>query len=144
MKKIVFFAVICASIISCNSPEKKSLKNSQDETLVMYKLSEMALLMEEMYVTNEKLKEKILNQEDLGSFSEKFVNIHTAVLTDATDRTASFESFSKALIANQKAIYTVPEDSLKTQFNTMVTTCVACHETTCSGPIPRIKKLLIH
>lgn len=143
MKKIAFLLGICLSILSCNSTEKKPLKNTKETALVMYKFSEMALLMEDMYLANEKLKEKILKQEDLGSFPEKFINIHTAVLTDVNDRTASFEVFSKALIANQKAIYSSSTDSVKNQFNTMVNTCVACHETTCSGPIPRIKKLLI-
>ncbi|MCF6168521.1 hypothetical protein [Lutibacter sp.] len=143
MKKIAFLLGICLSILSCNSTEKKPLKNTKETALVMYKFSEMALLMEDMYLANEKLKEKILKQEDLGSFPEKFINIHTAVLTDVNDRTASFEVFSKALITNQKAIYSSSTDSVKNQFNTMVNTCVACHETTCSGPIPRIKKLLI-
>ncbi|VAW25487.1 hypothetical protein MNBD_BACTEROID04-1441, partial [hydrothermal vent metagenome] len=91
MKKIALLLGICLSILSCNSTEKKSLKNTKESALVMYKFSEMALLMEDMYLANEKLKEKILKQEDLGSFPEKFINIHTALLTDENDRTASFE-----------------------------------------------------
>ena len=109
----------------------------------MYKFSEMALLMEEMYKANEDLKNKIINKKAIGDFSEKFLNIHSAILTNPKDRDASFEIFSKAFIENQKAVYSASPKEVKDQFNLMVNSCIACHKTTCSGPIPRIKKLLI-
>jgi cytochrome c553 len=35
------------------------------------------------------------------------------------------------------------KNNVKQNFNTTIETCIACHKTTCTGPIPRIEKLLI-
>ena len=143
MKKIVVLIAFIFLIIACNTSENKKGNSNKSEQLVMYKPSEMALLMEGMYVSNEKLKEKIIKNEDLGEFIENFSNIHSAVLTDPNDRSSSFDAFSQAFIQNQKAIFTSSKTNVKEQFNMMVNSCVACHKTTCTGPIPKIKKLLI-
>ncbi|SNR80838.1 hypothetical protein [Lutibacter flavus] len=142
MKKFIVLILFGLPILSCNSVKKEEVKKANEE-LVMYQFSEMALLMEEMYKTNEVLKNKIINNEDVGEFSDKFLNIHSAILTDPKDRNDSFEIFSKAFIENQQAIFSASQNEVKDQFNIMVNTCVACHKTTCLGPIPRIEKLLI-
>ncbi|UMB60039.1 hypothetical protein MHL31_13255 [Lutibacter sp. A80] len=142
MKNLTLLILGSVLFFSCNSTKKEAPKNNEEE-LVMYEFSEMALLMEEMYKANEDLKNKIVNKEAIGDFSDKFLDIHSAVLTNPKDRDASFEIFSKAFLENQKAIYSASPDDVKDQFNLMVNSCVACHKTTCTGPIPRIKKLLI-
>jgi len=142
MRKLILLILGSIFFFSCDAAKKETPKNN-DEELVMYEFSEMALLMEEMYKTNEDLKKKIVNKEAIGEFSDKFLNIHSAVLTKPKDRDASFEIFSKAFVENQQAIFTASPDEVKDQFNVMVNTCIACHKTTCSGPIPRIEKLLI-
>ncbi|MFD0761325.1 hypothetical protein ACFQZW_04470 [Lutibacter aestuarii] len=143
MKKVIILFISFGLFLACNSNKAKELKNPNEE-LVMYEFSEMALLMEEMYKTNETLKQKIVNKEAIGDFSIKFLDIHSAVLTNPKDRTESFEVFSKTFIKNQQAIFTASQENVKEQFNLMVNSCIACHKTTCTGPIPRIKKLLIN
>ena len=143
MKKVIILFISYGLFLACNSNKAKELKNPNEE-LVMYEFSEMALLMEEMYKTNETLKQKIVNKEAIGDFSIKFLDIHSAVLTNPKDRTESFEVFSKTFIKNQQAIFTASQENVKEQFNLMVNSCIACHKTTCTGPIPRIKKLLIN
>ena len=143
MKKVIILFISYGLFLACNSNKAKELKNPNEE-LVMYEFSEMALLMEEMYKTNETLKQKIVNKEAIGDFSIKFLDIHSAVLTNPKDRTESFEVFSKTFIKNQQAIFTASQEKVKEQFNLMVNSCIACHKTTCTGPIPRIKKLLIN
>lgn len=141
MKKIGLIILFCFIGFSCDSPKKeKIVKNAE---LVMYKPSEMALLMSEMYIFNEKTKEKIVKNEDLGEFPAIFLNIHSAILTDPTDRNVRFEGFSQAFLLNQQAVFSANTTDKKEQFNVMVNSCVACHKTTCIGPIPKIKKLLI-
>jgi len=142
MRKLILLIIGSIFFFSCDAAKKETPKNN-DEELVMYEFSEMALLMEEMYKTNEDLRKKIVNKEAIGEFSNKFLNIHSAVLTKPKDRDASFEIFSKAFVENQQAIFSASPDEVKDQFNVMVNTCIACHKTTCSGPIPRIEKLLI-
>lgn len=141
MKKIGLIISLCFIVFSCDTFKKEeSLKK---EELVMYQPSEMTLLMNEMYIFNEKTKEKIIKNEDLGEFPANFLNIHSAILTDPTDRNVGFEGFSKAFLMNQKAVFSANTTDKKEQFNVMVNSCVACHKTTCIGPIPKIKKLLI-
>ncbi|MBE0422909.1 MAG: hypothetical protein IBX66_03125 [Lutibacter sp.] len=141
MKKIGLIISLCFIGFSCNTSKKEEIvKNAE---LVMYKPSEMALLMNEMYQFNEKTKEKIIKNEDLGEFPANFLNIHSAILTDPTVRTSNFEAFSKGFITNQQMLFSDPSKATKEQFNVMVNSCVACHKTTCIGPIPKIKKLLI-
>jgi cytochrome c553 len=141
MKKLLF--IIALGFFACNTPAEKKAENVKTEELVMYKSSEMALLMREMYIFNEKTKEKIINNEALGEFPENFLNIHSAILTDPADRSSNFEAFSKGFIANQQAVFSKTSTATKEKFNTMVNSCVTCHKTTCIGPIPKIKKLLI-
>ena len=142
MRKLTILIIGCFFFLSCTTTKKEAPKNN-DEELVMYEFSEMALLMEEMYQANEDLKKKIIKKEAIGDFSDKFLNIHSAVLTNPNHRDANFEIFSKAFVDNQQAIFSASPEDVKDQFNLMVNSCVACHKTTCSGPIPRIKKLLI-
>ena len=147
MKKLILIFVLISAFISCkdktNQKESTTKASTATEELVMYEMSEMALLMEKMFIENERLKKKIEEGKELGTFNKEYLNIHSAVLTDPNDRNETFNSFSKALLANQEAVFTSQGEEVKVQFNKMVQTCVACHETTCMGPIPRIKKLLI-
>lgn len=141
MKNILLIILLCFIIFSCDTSKKGEIV--KDTALVMYKPSEMALLMNEMYIFNEKTKEKIIKNEDLGEFPTNFLNIHSAILTDPTDRNVGFEGFSKAFLLNQQAVFNEKTVDKKEQFNMMINSCVACHKTTCIGPIPKIKKLII-
>ena len=141
--KSLLYCLIIFLVFSCKAEKPKDKKVVATENLIMYTPSEMALLMEKMFVENEKLKQKIERGEVIGEFNQEYLNIHSAILTDPNDRNDTFESFAKALILNQQSIFEVETVEVKNQFNKMVQTCVSCHETTCTGPIPRIKKLII-
>ncbi|WP_431165917.1 hypothetical protein [Tenacibaculum halocynthiae] len=137
MRRLLIILILISLLFSCKKEEKKNTE------LIMYKQSEMAALMNTMYHVNLDLKEKILKGQIPDSFPERYLKIHTATLTDSTDRTSSFKQFSNLYIQNMKKVYTSSKDSLTTNFNQAVNSCIACHQTTCTGPIPRIKKLLI-
>lgn len=138
MKYSIIILVLSLVFFSCKK-EKKQFK----EELIMYQSSEMASLMNVMYEGNTTIKQKIMRGDSIGEFPSAYLNIHSAVLTDPADRNASFEVFSKRYIENMKQVYTGAKDSLKQNFNQAINSCIACHQTTCTGPIPRIKKLLI-
>ncbi|MFK5891009.1 MAG: hypothetical protein QM486_09795 [Flavobacteriaceae bacterium] len=139
MRKILVFISLLVAFQSCNL--KKDNKKKQEP--IMYKPSEMALLMRGMYEFNNVLKMQIINKDSLLPFPEEFVNIHSAVLTDKFERNDEFDSLSKKYLIYQKAIYTSRSDSTAYFFNQSIQTCVTCHEPRCTGPIPKIKKLLI-
>ena len=127
-------------VISCENEKKEVVEKQSFE---MYEYSELALLMEEFYVYNDSLKNQIINDEALSLLPVNFNEIHTANMTARFDRDENFQMFANLFEKHQKAVYEVSKDSLKQAFNTVIHSCIACHKTTCTGPIPRIQKLLI-
>ena len=109
----------------------------------VYKRSEMAALMLKMYDLNLENKKLILEGKSPTNFPKEFLNIHTAKLTDSTNRNASFKNFSNFYLNSLNQVFETTKDSLKTKHNNAINSCITCHQTTCVGPIPKIKKLLI-
>lgn len=147
MKKLLLVALAVAFVASCNKKnennEAVTVKDSVGNAkFQMYEMSEMAALMEQMYAYNTQLKERITTNEDLGTYPVAFDKLHTAVLTEASDRDAFFNDQAFKFIETQKAIYADPAQA-KDNFNKMVNQCLECHSKKCGGPIPRIKKLFI-
>ena len=108
----------------------------------MYQMTEMAALMEQMYVDNKRLRERIIKGEAVGSFPDHYLKIHTAEMTDPSENDAFFKARAKAYIEAQKQLYADPKNA-KTHFNAGIDACVQCHEQKCGGPLVRIKKLYI-
>lgn len=145
MRKIITL-VLALTIFSCQKKEEKKAEQEnvpkQEKQLEMYQMSEMAALMEQMYVDNQRLKERIKKGEAIGEFPEHFLKIHTAKFTDETDNDAFFKIKAEEYIAAQRLIYSDPQNAVK-HFNAGVNACLDCHKEKCGGPIPRIKKLFI-
>ena len=147
MKKIIIPILVLSLLFSCNkkAEEKEACttKSKTDEDgFEMYEMSEMAALMEQMYVDNQRLKEKIIKGDTIGKFPQHFLKIHESVMTDKQDKDAFFDQQAKIFIEAQELIYKDPKNA-KEHFNNGVNACIACHQQKCSGPIPRIKKLYI-
>lgn len=139
MKNIFFVFVLIISFSSCKTDDKKETVKE----LNIPERSEMAILMNKMFDENKIIKQKILNGETPRGFPEDYLKIHKATLTDPSDRTPAFKVFSDLYINNLKEVFETDDDSYKNKFNATINSCIACHQTTCLGPIPRIKKLLI-
>lgn len=148
MKKgIVFSCVFALLLASCNKKAETPVVEAEapakaEKEFKMYEMSEMATLMEQMYVDNQRLKERIKNGDTIGAFPQHFMKIHSAVMTDEQENDAFFKEQAAKFIAAQEQIYKDPANA-KQHFNNAVSSCVACHEGKCEGPIPRIKKLYI-
>ncbi|WP_320815564.1 hypothetical protein [Flavobacterium sp.] len=129
---------------SCNTKKEETVEKTSEssEEFEMYEMSEMAVLMEQMYVDNERLKDRIIKGDTIGQFPQHFTKIHAAVLTDNTDKDAFFNEQASKFILAQELIYKDPKNA-KEHFNNGVNACVECHQVKCGGPIPRIKKLYI-
>lgn len=141
MNKLI---IICCAVllVSCNR-EKKKVEDTKKDELIMYAPSELALLMEEMYVMNDSIKSQINRGEAPADFPQKLMDIHTAQMTNRFTRDESFQKFAQLFLKNQQSIYSASEETIKINFNNTINTCIACHQTSCTGPIPRIRKLLI-
>ena len=145
MKKIIVFVLIC-SLYSCQKKVEKPLEKKCDvdkeKKLEMYQMSEMAALMEQMYVDNKRLKERIQKGDTIGQFPKYFLKIYTAKFTDETDNDLFFKQKAKEYITAQQLIYDDSKNATA-HFNAGVNACIKCHENKCGGPVPRIKKLYI-
>ena len=139
IKNIAVF-ITCLLLASCQIDGEK--ENASEEPL-MYQPTEMALLMRKMYEVNNVVKKQIINKDSILPFPEEFSNIHTAVLTDPTERNSEFDSLANLYLTYQKDLFNTGSDSTVYYFNKSVNTCITCHETRCVGPLPKIKKLLI-
>lgn len=139
---LIGFAFLC----SCGQETKQEAIVEKEVPIKydMYVPSEMANLMNEMYNYKAELKSDILSGTVPTEFPEQFLKIHTAELSDFKDRTEAFEAVSKAFIeAEQRLFDSTATQPLETRFNTAVNLCISCHNMGCTGPIPRIQKLLI-
>ena len=143
----VFFGLLsCQKEKQVEANEENTVEKTTDSTTTeefeMYEMSEMAALMEQMYVDNERLKERIMKADTIGKFPQHFIRIHKAVMTGETDKDAFFDEQAQKFIQAQELIYKDPKNAKK-HFNNGVDACIQCHQVKCSGPIPRIKKLYI-
>lgn len=143
----VFFGLLsCQKEKQVEANEKNAVEKTTDSTTTeefeMYEMSEMAALMEQMYVDNQRLKDRIIKGDTIGKFPQHFIKIHKAVMTDEHDKDAFFDEQAQKFIQAQELIYKDPKNAKK-HFNNGVDACIQCHQVKCSGPIPRIKKLYI-
>lgn len=141
LQKSLFFLFAILLIVACNNTPKKK-KN--EVKMQMYEPSEMALLMRQMYEFNKLTKAQIISKDSLSSFPEEFISIHEAVMTSPDERDAEFDSLAVQFVNLQKATFSTKSDSTIYYFNQSINSCIACHETRCTGPIPKIKKLIIN
>ncbi len=142
MKYILF--VFSILFLSCNSNKTEGKKENCEkpqEELQMYEASEMAVLMEQMYVHNKQLREKIIKKDSLGELPKYFLNISEATMTKVKEKDDFFNTKSGFFLKTQSEIY--GSKNTKNSFNTMVDACISCHEVKCGGPIERIKTLYI-
>lgn len=137
----IFILGGCEKKAGTVKPEPKQEAPAEKE-FMMYEMSEMATLMEQMYVDNMRLKERIINGDSIGSFPKHFLNIHASAMTDESENDAFFKEQAAKFLKAQELIYNDPVNATK-HFNDAVSSCVKCHEQKCEGPIPRIKKLYI-
>ena len=140
-----FLVISCENKSNDKATEKEACESDSKvnkDGFEMYEMSEMAALMEQMYVDNQRLKERIVKGDTIGKFPQHFIKIHKAVMTDETDKDTFFSEQAAKFIAAQQLIY---EDSknAKEHFNNGIDACIKCHEVKCGGPIPKIKKLYI-
>lgn len=131
-------------LVFLNCEEKNKKEVTQKIVYDVYKPSEMATLMNEMYDYNLAVKDSILNGHIPSHFPIDFMEIHKAEMTEGKSRNSVFNSFSEVFLKVQEDFHKTTDSTLVIHnYNMMVEVCISCHQTECVGPIPRIRKLLI-
>jgi len=147
--KPFFGYFILLLVLGCNSSEKQEQKviiTDGAKTYDVYQPSEMSSLMKGMYAYNMQLKADIQASKELtGEFPKEFLDIHSAQLSNSKFRSENFKHFSTKFIEAQQQIFS--QDTLMSvedRYNNSINMCLSCHKTECTGPIPKIKKLMIN
>ena len=140
--RLVYIFGLLLLFSACKKDVEKEQK--QDDGLIVYQPSEMAILMNEFYEYNASLKSAIVNNETLQAMPESFQSIHSAKMSDPDGRNAIFNGLAPVYItAQMRVLDSLSNQDVKSRYNNAINLCIACHKTECVGPIPRIKKLLI-
>ena len=142
----IFLSVALVVLFSgCNNSEKENTEINGDIVYDMYKPSEMSILMNDMYDYNLKIKQEILEGKTPANFPTNFLNIYTAELSEFKSRNETFKAYSSLFVENQKEIFNTDAHlDISKRYNNTINICISCHKTECTGPIPKIKKLLIN
>jgi len=146
MKKL-FYLLFLITLVACNhnNEEKKNKEeiNSTEEPFQLYQMSEMASFMEKMYADHKRIKAQLVAGEKVDSLNFELAKIFYARMTDSTDNDATYKEKATLFVEYEEQLI---KDSLQQKdiYNKAVNLCISCHQIKCTGPIPRIKKLLIH
>lgn len=137
--------IICLLFVSCNSDkENNATSETSKKEYDMYVPSEMATHMNHMFEIQENIKNQIQSGKIPKEFPDEILKIHTAKLSDFKERNQNFEAFSHIFVERFELLFdTTSQVSLKQRYNDVVNLCISCHQTECTGPIPRIQKLII-
>lgn len=104
------------------------------------KESPMAKLMREMLKFIKEEKGRIEAGKEPHPFPKQFEKIKTAKLTTGKKPAKDHEQYLTSFL-QQLNFYYKANDAIerKQSFNTLINTCITCHEEECPGPIQTIK-----
>lgn len=142
---IALFLFVAISFSSCKNEDKiVEQPKKQKVEYEIYRPSEMANFMNAMYAYNVQLKQQIIKGETPIVMPLDLMKLHSAEMSNGHARTPVWNSFVNVFIEAQQSVAdTLSNVELKTRYNDAINNCLACHKTECTGPIPKIKKLLI-
>ncbi len=143
-KTLALIALLLLCFNCKNEAEPKPVEKEDKPELIMYQPSEMANLMNGMYAYNLQIRQQIIDGEIPTSMPLDIMKLHSAEMSNGHARGVVWNSKIDNFIEAQQSIAdTLSNTELKQRFNAAISNCIACHKTECTGPIPKIKKLLI-
>jgi len=102
----------------------------------------MALMMRQMVNYGDSMKAQLLRDEKLDAKLYPFLRFYFAEPTDPEVLEPKFYDNARLFQAAWKEIFSHPREQKK-YYNAMIGKCINCHESYCSGPLKRIRKLVI-
>ena len=103
----------------------------------------LALLMREMFLDLEQIKDAVEKGEAIRSYVESHRQLLEATPTNPGVKTPVFELMGEAYLESLSILEQSPPELIKANYQMLVTTCVGCHQQYCPGPIKRIRLLEI-
>jgi response regulator of citrate/malate metabolism len=143
LARILLVVVLLTSACKDNKTDQEEVVSGPKE-YIMYQPSEMANFMNALYAYNEGIKSQIENGEIPTQMPLDLMTMHTAEMTKGKHRSEAWQNVVDVFIESQKQVTdSLSSEDLKLRYNAAINNCLSCHKTECTGPIPRIKKLLI-
>lgn len=133
-------------LLALGCKDTKEVKKDEvvEKEYIMYQPSEMANFMNALYAYNQGLKAQIEKGEIPAQMPLDLMTLHSAEMTNGKDRSEAWQNVVDVYIESQKTVTdSTSTEDIKLRYNDAINNCLACHKTECTGPIPRIKKLLI-
>lgn len=159
MKKHTVFSICLGGILillnACaNTSENTTISNENmviDSSNTDFKAvvnpngtSELAQLMEDMFVLSLSWKERVQKGEDLGKYPVAFDKLKTATPTNDNQKDpVSFDPFADDFIRRTQEMLNAPKEEQLHKYTLYVEGCSNCHSSMCSGVLKRIKLLKI-
>lgn len=105
--------------------------------------SELALLMRDMFDDGLRVKNEMLAGK-VTEIKTDYHGIHTAIPTEeGKNASVEYQLFAKAYEASVERFESAKGNEKPQAYQTMVETCMNCHQEVCPGPMVRIKKLYL-
>lgn len=159
-KKIIYttFALSCIFILiqSCSNQDKKiavsanELEQQMEDSLAdcaptikdPNNTKPMALMMRQMAANADTIKNMLLRGEVVDSLNFPFIRFYLVEPTDPNVLEPQFFENARLHQLAYKELFTHKTEQKK-YYNLLINSCINCHQTYCSGPLKRIKKLII-
>jgi hypothetical protein len=148
MKKTLPFVFIFIIILQCcnlkqedPTPPLVSVKAGEAE-----KISELAVYMREVHQHSKIFREELINENDpeiSEAYTERLNDIFFAEPTDHKVSGDKFNQLASEFLQENKMFFLAEKEEKIFRFNSMINSCVSCHQEFCPGPIKKINKLMI-
>jgi hypothetical protein len=158
-RSIFYFCIACiAFFIACNTEVKQNSASASDSTAQAVADSSascvnpskypnndkpMALMMRQMADNAGQMKDIISKGEVVNGAQFPFIRFHLVEPTDPDVLQPQFFENARLFQEAHKALINAPKEKQKEMYNAYIGKCITCHESYCSGPLKRIRKLSI-
>jgi hypothetical protein len=136
---VLLFPLFTFILLSCQN------EKSSSEKAIKYPNQDapLALLMRDMYIDMEEIRETVANKESIKSYLDKHRELLTALPTDSKVKDATFQMMGNAYLKSLESLENSSQELLGENYMTLVNTCLGCHQQYCPGPVKRINKLIL-
>lgn len=104
----------------------------------------MALMMRQMADNAQKMKNKLEAGEKIDAQEFPFIRFHLVEPTDPNVLQPQFYENARVFQEAHKALVNAPIEKQKEMYTAYINQCINCHQTYCSGPLKRIRKLVLN
>jgi len=157
MKRIIYGILAIMVLQACGNQEVEKNTGENDKTSATCTVdtvkresinpngeTELALLMRKMDADLKAFRTEMKNGQIAEiTFDHSTINTAEPTKKDLRDN-ADFTAYANSYLMGIENLKSASKDSVASKYNQLVAKCIQCHNTFCTGPITRIKKLKVN